>query len=54
MVGALLLPDGLKEVGNNGLNDMKALSEISIPASLLSIGQESFENCKSITKLTVN
>ena len=49
-----MLNEGLENIGNGAFYGCSALQEIKLPVNVLTIGQESFANCKSLKKVVLN
>jgi len=49
----MLLPEGLKEVGDYAFEGCKALSAVQFPKSLRTIGKEAFANCWALTSVSL-
>lgn len=52
-IDALVLNEGLKEIGIYAFAGMPSLKEITIPASVESIGSGAFKDCLALEKLTL-
>jgi hypothetical protein len=53
LAGGYLIPDGVTNLGDYAFNDCSGLTDVTIPASVISIGS-GFEWCGSLTNITVN
>ncbi len=51
-IGEFTVPDGITRIGEGAFWE-SSLSSINIPASVVSIGNEAFEDCKSLTTFTL-
>ena len=51
--GDYSFPDGVERIANYSINN-SALTKITFPASIMEIGHYSFENCDSMTDITLN
>lgn len=47
----VVLPEGVKSIGNNAFENCINLEEVVLPDSLESIGNEAFINCVSLRKV---
>lgn len=50
--GALILPDDVTEIPRRALYSKTYLTELVIPASIRTIGNEAFRSCSDLTKIT--
>ena len=50
---ALILPEGLKYIGNKAFANCSSFTSITLPNSLQEIGPYAFENCSSLTSITL-
>ena len=51
--GDVIIPDGVKSIGNLAFYGWTSLTSITIPDSLKSIGYKAFSGCKSLTSITI-
>jgi hypothetical protein len=49
----MVIPNGVKRIGENSFCGCEALTNITIPDSVESIGSYSFENCKSLKNIFI-
>lgn len=47
--GALIIPDGVKEIGEFAFQHCKTISSLSLPVGLEKIGQHAFASCSSLS-----
>ena len=45
----IVLPKGLKQIGQNTFSDCTSLSDLSIPESVTTIGEAAFSRCPNLT-----
>jgi uncharacterized repeat protein (TIGR02543 family) len=50
---SIILPDGLKTVGNNAFRECRNLNSIIIPAGVTSIGDYAFSSCSKLNSATL-
>lgn len=54
LAGRLVLPEALETIGNNAFNNCACITDISIPASVNSIGSEAFRLIYNLASITVD
>ena len=52
-ITSVLIPECVKEIGDNAFYDCKSLTSINIPDSVTSIGDWAFFDCSSLTSITI-
>ena len=52
-ITSVLIPECVKEIGDNAFYDCKSLTSINIPDSVTSIGEGTFFGCSSLTSITI-
>ena len=52
LLGKLIIPDGVTEIGEKAFADINGLTEITIPSSVKMINFWAFENCTALKKIT--
>lgn len=50
LAGELIIPDGVKEIGENAFNNT-LIDQVKIPKSVVSIGDDAFHQCNSLYKV---
>ena len=53
-IKSILLPDGLRTIGNKAFDGCQSLSEIEIPSSVESLGEGAFDGCYELNKVTLH
>jgi TonB family protein len=53
MLGSIIIPEGVKSIGNNAFSSCHLLSSIVIPEGVKSIGSNAFYNCKFIESIVL-
>ena len=51
--GNVIIPDGVKSIGNYAFNYCSSLASVIIPESVTSIGDYAFRNCSSLSSVTI-
>ena len=51
--GDVVIPDGVKKIGDDAFYDCKSLTSVTIPDSVTSIGEDAFCFCNSLTSVTI-
>ena len=54
LVTDLLIPEGVKKIGDYAFYNFASLTSITIPDSVTSIGYEAFYGCKSLTSIKIS
>ncbi len=49
----LVIPNGVKAIGDNAFSQCPDIVSISLPNSVTSIGENAFQNCRSLTSVTI-
>lgn len=52
-ITGVVLPDGIKSIGNFAFNECENLTDIEIPDSVSEIGVNAFNKCKKLTGITI-
>ncbi|MEE0929965.1 MAG: leucine-rich repeat domain-containing protein [Acutalibacteraceae bacterium] len=50
---AVIIEEGVKEIGSKAFMDATNLSSVTLPNTLKKIGDSAFENCSSLTNITI-
>lgn len=54
LISKVVIPEGYTSIADNALNTWKALTDVSFPSTLDSIGAKAFMNCLNLTSVTFN
>ncbi|MBQ8474286.1 MAG: leucine-rich repeat domain-containing protein, partial [Clostridia bacterium] len=52
-ITSVILPEGLKVIGNYTFKECSLLAEIELPESLVSIGEYAFASCSALTSISI-
>ncbi len=52
-IRTIIIPNGVKGIGNRAFYNCKGLMSVELPSGLLSIGDSAFENCEALHSITI-
>ena len=53
LAGAVVVPDGITQIGNSAFCDCSRISSITLPDSVKSIGVDAFYGCALLTSINI-
>lgn len=53
-LNSIILPPNIQKIGDNLLSNYCPMSDIYIPSSIETISEKAFQNCKSLTTITID
>ena len=53
-ISDLIIPNGVKSIGNDAFSECTGLTSVTIPNSVISIGDYAFDECSRLTSVTIS